>query len=260
VLDIDREPLPPLLPDVPHSMQMEEDLKPVQVKWFLRAMEALDREGVRYLVAGAFGLHHHTGFWRGTKDLDLLILPRDREVAIEAVAATGLQDMFFREPYDRAWIFRSTRDGVIVDIIWMLANKEDTVSEEWFDRGEPADFFGKQVQMVSAADMCWMKLFVFQLKRCDWPDIINVIRGTQGSLDWGVLLRQVGPHWRLLCALVDIYDWLCPDERYIIPESFREELEHRRRTNADENRECRRDLFDSRPWLTDPGAGYLSHS
>jgi hypothetical protein len=256
VTQIDQEQAPRQNQDVPHSPFMEEDLKPVQVKWFFRAMEALDGEGVRYLVAGAFGLHHHTGFWRGTKDLDLLVLPKDREVAIEAVAATSLQDMFYREPYDRAWIYRSTRDGVIVDLIWQLANKEDEVDESWFERGQPADFFGKPVQMVSAADLCWMKLFVFQLQRCDWPDIINIIRGTQGKLDWDVLLRQVGPHWRLLCAVVDIYDWLCPAERTFIPPPFRQELERRRRSNMDADLECHRDLFDSRPWLTDPGAAY----
>jgi hypothetical protein len=235
-------------------------LKPEQRKWFPRAVRALQEEGVSFLMAGAFGLYHHTGFWRGTKDMDLLILHAHREAAIEAVCGAGFHDLFSDEPYDRDWIFRAVRNGVIVDLIWSLANKEDDVDQKWFDRSSTGEFFGMPLQMVSAADMCWMKLFVFQLHRCDWPDIINVIRGTKGNLDWNALLRQVGPHWRLLCALVEIYDWLCPPERHFIPREFRARLEELRRRNADAGHACRNDLFDSRPWLTHPGAGSSADS
>ena len=235
--------------------EVTELLKPGQQRWFPRALRALEEEGVPFLMAGAFGLYHHTGFWRGTKDMDVLILPEHREAAIEAVCGAGFHDYFREEPYDREWIFRSARDGVIVDLIWRLANKEDDVDPKWFDRAAPGDFFGIPMKVVSAAVMCWMKLFVFQLHRCDWPDIINVIRGTEGNLDWEALLHQVGPHWRLLGALVEIYDWLCPPERHFIPREFRAALEALRRRNADADHVCRNDLLDTRPWLTYPGAG-----
>ena len=234
---------------------VEAELKPAQRKWFPRAINALKREDVPFLMAGGFGLYHHTGFWRGGKDMDVLILPEHREIAIEALCNAGFHDLFEDEPYDREWIFRAVRDGVIVDLIWQLANKEDNVDASWFDRATPGEYFGIPVFMVSAADMCWMKLFVFQLKRNDWPDIINVIRGTRGILDWNHLLTQVGPHWRLLCALVDIYDWLCPPERHFIPDTFRLALKKLRQKDVDADEECRHELFDSRPWLTSPGAG-----
>jgi hypothetical protein len=208
------------------------------------------------MLAGAFGLHYHTGWWRGTKDMDLLIVPEHRDRAVEAVCSTGLRDLYADEPYDREWIFRTFRDGIIVDLIWRLANKEDDVAPDWFERAAPGEFLGLPVRYASAADMCWMKLFVFQRQRCDWPDIINVIRGTQGRLDWHHLLKEVGPHWRLLCALVSIYDWLCPPEREFIPEHFRQSLERLRRENGDAGKECHNDLFDTRPWLTAPGAGH----
>jgi hypothetical protein len=210
------------------------------------------------LQAGAFGLYHYTGFWRGTRDMDFALLPEERAMAIRAVLDAGFEDMYPREPYDRDWIFRSYREGVIVDLIWQLANKEDRIDEGWFDRAEPAEYFGMPVSVVSAADMCWMKLFVFQWRRCDWPDIINVIRGTRGQLDWAHLLEKAGPHWRLLSALVNIYDWLCPPERTFIPGWFRAALDERQRLFPPDADSCerRRDLFDSRPWLTKPGAGY----
>jgi hypothetical protein len=102
-----------------------------------------------------------------------------------------------------------------------------------------------------------MKLFVFQATRCDWPDIINVIRGTQGGIDWEDLLDRVGEHWRLLHAVVIIYDWLCPRDREFIPERFRWELLERERQGheADPDDTCRNVLLDSRPWLATAGGG-----
>jgi hypothetical protein len=238
------------------ARELEEDLSPAQRRWFPRAIEALDREGVPFLMAGGFALYHHTGYWTGGKDIDALVLPKDRETAIEAITNAGFEDYFAVEPYDRGWIYRGVRQGVIVDIIWRLANKEDDIDEGWFERSAQGRFCGRPVRMVSAADLCWMKLFVFQRRRCDWPDLINVIRGTRGQLDWEHLLKEVGLHWRLLCALVNIFDWVCSPERHYIPASFRDALEDRRRRNLDANDECRNELFDSRPWLARPGAAH----
>jgi len=242
--------------DVTVTREPGSDFEPYQRKSYRDALGALNAGNVPFLVAGAFGLWHHSGLWRGTKDLDVVILPEARDAAVAAMNAAGFRDMFPDEPYDREWIFRSVRDGVIVDLIWRLANKEDDIDPTWFDRAVIGEIFGVPVRVVSAADMCWMKLFVMQLRRCDWPDIINIVRGTRGNLDWDHLLVEVGPHWRLLRALVDIYDWLCPPERHFIPDSFRGRLEELNRRNTDVQDECRRDLLDSRPWLTGPGAGF----
>jgi hypothetical protein len=231
------------------------DVRPEEHRWYRRAIEALNRRGIRCMLAGAFGLYFHTGLWRNTKDMDLLVLPEDREDAIEAICGAGLRDLFPQEAYDREWIFRGTRDGIIVDLIWRLANKADEVGPDWFERAPHGTFLGLPVQYASAADMCWMKLFVFQAKRCDWPDLLNVIRGTQGHMDWNHLLQEVGEHWRLLCGLVDVFDWLCPAERHYIPRDFRQQLEALRRSDADAGHASREDLFDTRSWLTQPGAG-----
>lgn len=238
--------------------EVSEDLTPEQRRWFPRAIRALSADGIPFLVAGGFALHRHTGYWTGGKDMDVLILPEHREAAIEILNGAGFDDLFREEPYDRDWIYRAVKAGVIVDLIWRLANKEDDIDRRWFERSAEGQVLGRPVRVVSAADLCWMKLFVFQRKRCDWPDIINIIRGTRGALDWMHLLHEVGYHWRLLCALVNIYDWLCPPERHHIPDWFRETLEDYRRRNLDAHDECRNDLFDSRPWLAKPGAAFGS--
>lgn len=235
---------------------LEAQFRPEEARAFADALDALERAGIPFLIAGAFGLFRYTRFWRGTKDLDLLILPEHRERAVAAVLEAGLLDLYPLAPYDRDWIFRSHRGEVIVDLIWQLANKVDRVDGGWFARGLPGRFLGREVRYAAAADLCWMKLFVLQPQRCDWPDILNVIRGTRGQLDWDRLLKAAGEHWRLLCSVVELYDWLCPAERHFIPARFREALEALRRRDADRLPVCRATLLDSRPWLTEPGAAW----
>jgi hypothetical protein len=233
-----------------------DELGPSERDWHSRALAALDDAGVPFLIAGAFALNHYSGLWRGTKDLDVLVLASDRDRAVEAVTAAGMRDLFPEESYDRNWIFRATRDGVIFDIIWSLANYADSVDATWLEAATRAAFLGRPVRVVSAGDLCWMKLFVMQKQRCDWPDLFNVIRGTGGRLDWSRLLEQAGPHWRLLVGLTAVYDWLCPAETHFIPDEFRHALralEHEWVDGRDQ--ECRANLLDSRPWLTTAGAG-----
>jgi Uncharacterised nucleotidyltransferase len=222
---------------------------------FGRVLKAMEQAGFPFMIAGAFALHAYTGLWRNTKDMDLVVLPRDREAACMALRRAGMSDYYEVQPYDREWIFRSHEGDEIVDVIWRLANKVDDVNEGWFEHAPAGTFAGHCVRFVPPEELIWMKLFVLQPERCDWPDIINLIRGTEGRIDWGHLLALVGAHWRLLRAVVEIFDWLCPREREFIPASFRRELARRERRDADRDAECRNVLLDSRPWLAVPGGG-----
>ncbi len=222
---------------------------------FARVLRAMEQAGIPFMIAGAFAIHYYTGLWRNTKDMDLVILPRDREAACEALRRAGMSDYYDVEPYDREWIFRSHEEDEIVDVIWRMANKVDEVTENWFERARVGYFAGWRVRFVPPEELIWMKLFVFQGERCDWPDIINVIRGTEGRVNSDHLLALVGAHWRLLRAVVEIFDWLCPRDRDLIPASFRRELARREHRNADRDAECRNVLLDSRPWLSTVGGG-----
>jgi hypothetical protein len=229
-------------------------LSPGERALFSAVIRGLRKRGVPFVLAGGFGFSHYSGFWRNTKDMDVLVTPADFTAAAEVVLTCGFEDYFDVLPYDRSWIFRAHQGHVIVDIIDGFANHVDVVEESWFARSTPGEFAGEPVRYLSPEDLIWTKLFVFQRDRCDWTDLLNIIRGLEGSLDWNFLLRRVGEHWRLLAALVDVYDWLCPAERGFIPDSLREELARRRRRPEDST-PMRADLLDSRHWLTEPGAG-----
>ena len=43
---------------------------------YKRALDALNREGIPYVVSGAYAIYEHTGIYRETKDLDLFLDPQ----------------------------------------------------------------------------------------------------------------------------------------------------------------------------------------
>ncbi len=47
---------------------------------------------------------------------------RERDRAVAALKSAGFEDDFERQAYDRSWIFRGIKDGVLFDLIWTLPN------------------------------------------------------------------------------------------------------------------------------------------
>ena len=59
--------------------------------FYRTALEALLRDGVPFLVGGAYSLARYTDIHRDTKDVDIFIHPRDRERTLATLAGTGHQ-------------------------------------------------------------------------------------------------------------------------------------------------------------------------
>lgn len=228
-------------------------INPVEATVFRHGMAALRREGIPFLIAGAYAVERYSGHARHTKDLDVLVLPRDQDAAIAALGAEGFQDYFTVDPYDRRWIYRAHDASTIFDVIWAFANQLERVTPEWFARARTGEFLGETVQFAAPEDLIWMKLFVLQRTRRDWPDIVNIVRGTRGRLDWRRLIRNLGEHCALLGGAIHLYDWLCPAERDFIPDFARQAAE----AAIAPAQPCRAALLDSRPWLAEAGVARL---
>src|SRR3954447_27024177 len=74
--------------------------------------------GIRFAVGGGLAVGYYTGRWRESKDIDLYVLPEDVERVKEVLTSAGLDDYYDQLPYDRAWIYRSVKDKIIVDAIF----------------------------------------------------------------------------------------------------------------------------------------------
>ncbi len=208
--------------------------------------------GLDFAFGGAMAAAVYKGQWRDTKDMDLYALPEDREEFVEVLTVCGLKDYYDLLPYDRKWIYRGYADGVIVDIIWAMANGRALVDREWLTAGPQIEFGGAAVQVVPPEELIWSKLYVLQKDRCDWPDVLNLINAAGPALDWRRLLNRMGEDAPLLYGILSVFRWLCPERARELPRWLWAGMAQSLRT--DESGPCHAELLDTRPWFGRPVA------
>jgi hypothetical protein len=224
-----------------------------QDQWdiFQRGAHAIESGGVPCLLGGAMALATYTGRWRNTKDIDMIVRPADHERAIAALQVAGFEDYFSREPYDRSWIFRGYKDGVIYDIFWELPNHRVKIDDAWFARARSVRLRDHAYCAVPPEELVRVKLYVMQRERCDWVDVLNILGGTCDRLDWSWLVQRMGRDLALLHGALAVFNWLCPGRARSLPQWLREQfaLAEPESADAEATEQRRVNLFDSRPWF-----------
>jgi hypothetical protein len=214
------------------------------------AVAALRQRGVRFAVGGGLAFSAWSGRWRNTKDVDLFLPPADHPAAVEALASVGFVDYFDQLPYDRKWIFRGYKDGLILDLIWQMANYRTAVEPDWVVRGQAIELWGDPIQALAVEELVWTKLYILQRERCDWPDLLNLLHTCGETMDWPYLLSNVGEDARLLAGLLSVYAWLHPEGAALLPDWLWPHLGLPAPSGPDQTAGRRRiDLLDSRDWF-----------
>ncbi len=142
---------------------------------YQQVIQQANKQGIQFSMGGAFSVATYTGHWRNTKDLDFYVLPQNRDAMIQVVTGVGMHDYYEELPYERHWIYRAVKDGIIVDIIWSMANKRAQVDESWITRGPEIEVRGEKLRIVPPEEMIWGKIYIIQKDRCDWTDIFNIL-------------------------------------------------------------------------------------
>ena len=206
--------------------------------------------GLSFAVSGGFATSFYTGFWRNTKDMDLCVRPADRDAMVAVTREAGLHDLYDEKPYDRGWIYRATGQGVIIDIIWQLANYTAEVDDGWLTSGPEVTVYGDTLRLVPPEEMILSKIHVVQRERCDFPDIVNILYACGAQLDWSRLLELLSGEERLLASVVAFYSWLAPGRSRTIPDDVWQKLKLERPTEDVERDDDRIHRIDSRPWFS----------
>jgi hypothetical protein len=211
---------------------------------------AMDR-GHLFALGGGLAFSAYSGRWRNTKDLDLFILPEERQAMIALVTELGFEDYYAQKEYDRSWIYRAFKEGVIVDLIWSMPNHRMDVDRDWLTRGTEIRIHDSQVRVLPPEELLWSKLYVMQKDRCDWPDLLNILHGAGDRMDWGHLLDRVGEDLPVLRGLMSVYGWMCPGRSLTMPEWvwFRLGLPRPRPHEVMGEDGCRAPLLDTRDWF-----------
>jgi hypothetical protein len=223
-----------------------------QDQWeiFLLGREIARGVKVPILLGGALALAAYTGRWRNTKDLDFFVHAGDQQKMVDALLSHGFVDYYPQQQYDRSWIFRAFRDGVILDIIWTLPNHRVDVDEGWFEYARDVNLRGEVGQAVALEELIRVKLYVMQRDRCDWVDVLNLFAGAVGQVDWDYLIARMDRDLPLLQSMLTLFSWLAPNRAALIPAGVRERfalpIVATEDAAATERRRVR--LLDSRPW------------
>ncbi len=105
-----------------------------------------------------------------------------------------------------------------------MSNAVITVQREWIDRASNAEVLGVLVKVLAAEELIASKLFVTRRERFDGADIVHVIHGTGGKLDWNRILQLIGEHWMVLLWVLVLYQYIYPAHSEFVPRTLWNEL------------------------------------
>jgi hypothetical protein len=227
------------------------DIPPEERQAFRDAMEALKHAGIRFVVAGAFSLYHYTGVWRYTKDLDLFLLPKDVEEALNVLRDMGYHTRIEAEN----WLAKAFKRSYMIDLIYGEGNWLHHVDEEWFRRGKRGTVLGVRTLIAPIEEVIHSKAYVADRGRFDGADIVHLIRASGGKLDWRHLYEKFGEHWELLFHYVTLFRFVYPSHKDYIPAWLTKELIARLKDDIDQpersGKVCRGTLLDRLSYIHD---------
>jgi hypothetical protein len=235
---------------LPMSSSTAPVFAPAQRALFVEVLSLLMAHHIPFAVSGAFALHQHTGIWRDTKDLDLFLIHEDVPRTLELLTAED----FETEICDPVWLCKARRADFYVDIITGMSNAVITVQREWIDRASHAEVLGVAVKVLAAEELIASKLFVTRRERFDGADIVHVIHGTGGNLDWNRILHLIGEHWMMLLWMLTLYQYIYPAHSEFVPRTLWNDLLSRLRNELDHpnpNAVFRGSLIDDKMFAID---------
>ena len=183
----------------PHEREWTGTLPEVDEATFLAVL------GDAIRVAGATGLPHAfmggiastaLGRPRWTHDIDLCVRPQDARAMLAAFADAGYQT----EETDQTWLYKATRDGVLVDLIFESTGGI-VLDDEMLSRVRQGSFGNLRLNILGPEDLLVIKAIVHREHRQrHWFDALALVE--TGELDWPYLLRRAAPGPRRVASLL----------------------------------------------------------
>ena len=86
------------------------------------------------------------------------------------------------------------------------------------------------MRVLGPEELILSKLFVTRRERFDGADIVHVISGTHGQLDWDWLLQSVAEHWEVLYWMLLLFHYAYPAKVDYVPSRIWDDLMDRFQT------------------------------
>lgn len=205
---------------------------------------------VPFVVGGAFAIHHHTGIWRTTKDLDFFLEPRSVPEAFRRLRAAG----FDTSVEDPVWLGKARRGEHFVDLITGVGSACLIVDSTWIDRAPHETVLGIPCRILGVEECLATKCFVAFRERFDGADVVHLIRCCGRTLDWDRVLTLMDGHWELLYWPMVLFAYIYPAHTDEIPNEIWTGLGERfsrRALHPDRSAPFRGSLVDPRMFSID---------
>lgn len=189
------------------------ELRPQASDFYREVLEILEREGLPFLVGGAFALTSYTGICRYTKDLDLFVRQSDVGRILRVAEAEGYEV----EMTSELWIAKIMWQGETIDLIFNSGNGVSPVDDQWLERGVVHEVLGISAKLLPVEEFLWTKAFIMERERFDGADVIHTLHAHGRDVDWVRLLELFGEHWRVLFSHLVLFGYVYPGERDSIP-------------------------------------------
>jgi predicted nucleotidyltransferase len=163
-----------------------------------QAVRAIEDAGIPYAVIGGIpSVVLGRPRWTANEDIDFFVKPEDSKKALEVLGRAG----FETEERDPQWLYKATKDGVLVDLIFRSSG-DFYLDDEMIRRSFVGDFKGRKLQMLAAEDLVVMKALAHKEDTPQyWHDALSII--ARSELDWDYLLhRATGGPRRVLSLLL----------------------------------------------------------
>ena len=176
---------------------VEED---VFVRVLGESTEAIERNDIPYAVIGGIpsSVMGRPRWTEDKADIDFFVKLQDSRKTLEALAEAG----FATREEDPSWLFKGTKDGVVVDVIFRSTG-DIYLDDEMIQRSVLGDFKGTPVRLVAPEDLVVMKAVAHsEISPGYWHDAVGILG--RSELDWDYLIRrarQYGAH-RILSLLI----------------------------------------------------------
>ncbi len=200
---------------LPVTSSSEPDWPAEAYECYRDAITALQASGVAFIVGGAFAVHTHTGVWRTTKDLDLMLTAGDLPRALQQLRGNG----FTTYVKDPVWLAKAHRGEYFVDLITGIGNASLGVDASWIERSIPEVVLGIPCRVMGVEELIASKIFVAYRERFDGADVVHLIYARGRTLDWTRLLQLAGTHWELLFWSLVLFAYIYPAHTDLVPEA-----------------------------------------
>jgi predicted nucleotidyltransferase len=156
---------------------------------------AVEGAGIPYVLIGGLA-SSVLGRGRCTGDIDLLVKPEDARPVLRVLEPHG----FETEEINPHWLFKATRGGVLVDVLFKTTG-DIYLDDEMLERAVTRTFRDVPVRVVAPEDLVVIKAIVHNEETPrHWHDALGIVAA--GPLDWDYLVRRARKSPRRVLSLL----------------------------------------------------------